>query len=244
MHDLEEVSEKCPGKIFPFLAVDPRRIGIQKLIEMKINKGNGVFKGIKLYPPLGYLPTHPDLEQIYKYCEQHQIPITVHCSDGGIKNFKGKNYIRSFDSEVVEQVVDFNESGINKSRFYAAPNNWKFVLSRYPELRINFAHFGGGDNLWSGDSRWMEDILNLTAAYENVYTDFSYYTKPELADKIGEIVQRHPVLNNKLMFGTDFIMILLDHDLGTAGGLREYFTRFSGLDRSLLCGNAKRFLKI
>ena len=67
MHELEDLSRKFPGQVFPFLAVDPRRIGIMKLIEMKLNKGKGVFKGIKIYTPLGYLPTHPNLEAIYDY---------------------------------------------------------------------------------------------------------------------------------------------------------------------------------
>ena len=70
MLELEELSNNYPGKVFPFLAVDPRRIGIMKLIDLKVNKGIGIFKGIKIYPPLGYLPTHPNLEPVFEYCSQ------------------------------------------------------------------------------------------------------------------------------------------------------------------------------
>jgi len=75
-----------------------------KLIEMKVNKGKGIFKGIKIYPPLGYLPTHPNLAPVFDYCVQYDIPITLHCSPGGINNFRKKNYIRSWDEKIIWKI--------------------------------------------------------------------------------------------------------------------------------------------
>ena len=239
MRELEEICEKHSGEVFPFLAADPRRIGIMELIKMKVDQGRGVFKGIKLYPPLGYIPTHPNLVEIYDYCQTHQIPVTVHCSDGGIRNFKKKNYVRRFDGPSYKE--DFKSVDGNKSRFYATPNNWKAVLKRWPELRINLAHFGGGDNFWSGDIGWMGSIINLMKEYQNVFADLSYHTNPEIPRKLEKLVAENAVLEDRLMFGTDFIMIMLDRN---CGGLKHYFNRFSGLDNKLLCENAKKFLKI
>jgi len=104
MLELEELAKKYPGKVFPFLAIDPRRMGTMKLIEMKVNKGKGIFKGIKIYPPLGYLPTHPNLAPVFDYCVQYDIPITLHCSPGGINNFRKKNYIRSWDEKIIWKI--------------------------------------------------------------------------------------------------------------------------------------------
>ena len=165
MKELEKLSKGNPGKVFPFLAVDPRRLGIIKLIDLKINKGKGIFRGIKLYPPLGYLPTHPGLVQIFDYCTKYDIPVTTHCSEGGIANFRKENYVVSWDRENL--LIDFNSLGKSKSSFYAAPENWIPVLKRWPTLRLNFAHFGGSDN-------WMESIIGIMEKYENVYTDISY----------------------------------------------------------------------
>ena len=171
-----------PNRVFPFLAVDPRRIGIMKLIEMKVNKGKGVFKGIKMYPPLGYLPTHPNLQPIFEYCSQYDVPITLHCSEGGLQNFRSANYVKSWEGN--NHLEDFQASDGNKSRYYTAPEKWLPVLSKWPDLRLNFAHFGGGDKLDSGDTGWLEAIINMIRKHPNVYADISYYAKPGLARKI------------------------------------------------------------
>jgi predicted TIM-barrel fold metal-dependent hydrolase len=239
MHDLEALCGKYPNLVFPFLAVDPRRIGIMKLIEMKINKGKGVFKGIKLYPPLGYLPTHPNLEAIFDYCSKYDIPVTLHCSEGGMQNFRNKNYVKSREGN--NHLEDFKSSGGNKSRFYTAPEKWLPVLKKWPDLRINFAHFGGGDKLDSGDTGWADAILKMIQDHPRVFTDVSYYSKPGLPEKISGIVNKNKILNTRLMFGTDYIMIMMDKDLG---GLGKYFDHFTALNNQLLGENAKAFLKI
>lgn len=239
MHDLEELCKKYPGKVFPFLAVDPRRIGIMKLIEMKVDGGKGAFRGIKLYPPLGYLPTHPNLAEVFEYCAAHDIPITLHCSPGGIKNFRGENYVRSWEGN--DHLENFQSTSGNKSRFYTAPQKWAPVLEKWKTLRINFAHLGGGEQLDAGDTAWMRDIVAMIKQYPNMYTDMSYHTKQGLAQKLTDLVSQHEILNSRLMFGTDFIMIMLDKDLG---GLDKYFDLFTGFNNNLLYENAKSFLKL
>jgi predicted TIM-barrel fold metal-dependent hydrolase len=238
MHDLEELCTKYPETVFPFLAVDPRRIGIMKLIDMKVDKGKGIFKGIKLYTPLGYLPTHRNLQPVYEYCNEHDIPITFHCSHGGMNNFRKKNYVSDWDGN--GHMEDFSSTGGNKSIYYTDPGKWLLVLKRWPRLRVNFAHFGGGDSFASGDNGWMESIITLLGKYENAYADISYFSKPGLAQKVAELINGNDILTRRLMFGTDYVMVMMDSNLG---GLKSYFDRFSALDRSLLIDNARAFLK-
>lgn len=45
---------------------------------------NGHFKGIKIYPALGYYPFDEDLLPLWAYCVQHDLPITTHCIEGTI----------------------------------------------------------------------------------------------------------------------------------------------------------------
>ena len=40
-----------------------------------------------------------------------------------------------------------------------------------PNLRLNFAHFGGGDKLSSGDLGWMDAIIKMIGENHNIYTD-------------------------------------------------------------------------
>ncbi|MEE9911847.1 MAG: amidohydrolase family protein [Deltaproteobacteria bacterium] len=239
MHDLEALAKKYPGQVFPFLAVDPRRIGILELVKMKVNQGKGIFKGIKIYPPLGYLPTHPNLEPIFDYCSRYDIPIILHCSPGGMQNFRSRNYVSSWTGN--SHWEDFQSVDRNKSRFYTAPEKWLPVLDRWPDLRINFAHFGGGERLDKGDRAWMNDIIKLIRKHPHVYTDFSYHARPKLPEKIMEVVSENECLNKKLMFGTDYIMILMDRKLG---GLSKYFDLYQPFKSNLLCNNARDFLKL
>lgn len=233
MHDLEELSRKYPDKVFPFLAVDPRKIGVMKLIEKKINRGNGVFKGLKIYPPLGYLPTHPNLIPIFEYCSENDIPITVHCGFGGFPNLRKENFVTSWDTE--PHIENFKSVDGNKSRYYANPENWIPVLKRWPELRINFGHFGGGD------ITWMNTIIKLMENHPNIYADTSYFTKKGIALEINDLIKRNEILKKRLMFGTDYVMIMLNMKLG---GLEAYFNNYSGLSNELLGENARGFLKI
>ncbi|MFH1157147.1 MAG: amidohydrolase family protein [Pseudomonadota bacterium] len=239
MQDLEALSEKYPGKVFPFLAVDPRRIGILKLIDLKVNKGKGIFKGIKLYTPLGYLPTHPNLEPVFDYCVSYDIPITAHCSPGGMNNFRSKNYVISWEGN--NHWEDFKEVEGEKSRYFTSPEQWLPVLNRWKSLRINFAHFGGGDQLHKDKTAWMGSIIRLIMNHPNVFTDVSYHTQEDLPEKLTRIVSENECLKTKLMFGTDFIMIMMDKGLG---GLDKYFNNFQSFQENLLNDNAKHFLKL
>lgn len=240
MFELEGLAKKYPGKVFPFLAIDPRRIGIMKLIEMKINRGKGIFKGIKIYPPLGYLPTHPNLVPVFDYCVQYDIPITLHCSPGGMNNFRKKNYIRSWDEK--NHLEDFKTTeGNNKSIYYTAPQKWQPVLKKWPNLRINFAHFGGGENFFKDETGWVKEIMQLIKDRPRVYTDISYHAYKGLPDKILDVVAKNDYLNTKLMFGTDYIMIMMYKPLG---GLDKYFNLYTAFNDKLLYENAKDFLKI
>lgn len=240
LQDLETLCHENPGKVIPFLAVDPRRIGIMKLIEMKV--GQGVFKGIKLYPPLGYLPSHPNLEQVYQYCHDNDIPITVHCSQGGMKNFRKENYVKSWETALCH-IEDFRKVNHNKSKYYADPQQWLPVMVKWPKLRINFAHFGGGDENDAGaiNGEWVQALTTLMENYSNVFTDMAYLTNQNRASQIYHWLDSHPVLNKRLMFATDYIMIMMDRELG---GLGKYFNNFSKLDDNILSENARRFLKI
>ena len=59
---------------------------LRKCLEGQSPDGSlhGSFKGIKLYPALGYFPFDEELLPLYAYCIQHGIPITTHCVEGTI----------------------------------------------------------------------------------------------------------------------------------------------------------------
>jgi predicted TIM-barrel fold metal-dependent hydrolase len=203
--ELAKLAKNCSGKIIPFIAIDPRRKNV--LNEVKEIEENLKFKfqGIKLYPPLGYSPSDSQLDKIYDFARERSLPITAHCSKGGVKSKKHKPH----------ECVDF-----------ADPDNYKAVLEKYPEVKICLAHFGGGKE-WSGllkaganftdpslKDNWIRKIREMIISddYPNLYTDisstifkFAEYIpilKVMLTDRTyGEKISK------RVLFGSDFYMI-------------------------------------
>jgi len=136
-------------QLIPFVFVDPRRI-IEKggkaffdyettpkgdiklnecllkkyLVKEKGDPTRGNFCGIKIYPALGYYPSHPALLPLWRYCAQEGIPITTHTTLGSM-------YYR----------------GLIKKKWFKHPlfrngDNSDFILARSTnrDLQINFSH--------------------------------------------------------------------------------------------------------
>ena len=258
LENLKNLKSEYPETVFPFFAVDPRRVGVAQLLEENLK--NGAFAGVKLYPPLGYLPTHPDLYPIYDLCLQYNVPVTAHCSPGGFHTFHSKVKTESRDrngnEETIEVIVakgyDLSACSEPECRYFADPDNWVEILEndKYKDLRINLAHFGGEEQFLKyitgspEKENWTAKIIKLIKQFDNLYTDISYYTNADIAPKIEQLISSQSILKERLMFGTDFIMILKDYMLTSEKekALVDYFNHFEGLAEPLFSTNAHRFL--
>ena len=169
--DLEYLSKKYEV-IKPFYGVDPRRehkgmVNTVEKVKEKILGEDALFYGVKLYAPAGFSPTDPvlmgteDQEGVYALCQKHKIPITVHNSDAGfacfstILNVRGdvllnNNIIQPtnplrfdyrFFSRHIGEAIEERAKKLNHPRL------WELVLKKYPDLVINFAHFGGSGQI-------------------------------------------------------------------------------------------------
>lgn len=116
--------------IIPFLFVDPRRIkkdpnffkwtfsdGKVVLEDCQVKKylEDGPFRGIKIYPAIGYYVFDELLMPLWLYCVQEQIPITTHCTVGTIF------YRRRMKKEWFKHPVFKDENG-EPLNIYAARN--------------------------------------------------------------------------------------------------------------------------
>ena len=221
----KELAELCKkpkyqGKLFPFVAVDPRRDGILEMTKNLIE--NEGFKGIKIYPPLGYFPQDPRLDPVYEYAQENDLPVMTHCSRGGV-------YTKERD--IKDKIKEHPDAPMNPGRFknkdltdyFTDPFNYKRVFEKFPDLKICLAHFGGDeewekyyDDPWDPDTgtewdmSWLSKIRDMIKSekYPNLYTDISY-TILSMDDgmHILNILMEDPVLAPKIMFGTDFYMI-------------------------------------
>ena len=218
MKDLGRLQSDYPENILPFLAVDPRRRKIAELVREKVGDGK-IFKGIKLYPALGYLPTHPNLYPVYDYCIENDIPITVHCSTTGLPSLAGEIYVKSTTEKERWVEWDVKDNKYWPCVFFGEPQKWLPILNdsngRYKNLRLNFAHYG------SGDIMWRVQINGLMKNFPNVYADLSYCYDDPILDDLESIIKTEPELIKKLIFGTDYIMVFTGTEAWWIGKLLQ-----------------------
>ena len=69
LQNLSNLRDRFPNQIIPFVHIDPQHHDAVDRVKMWITEKQ--FKGVKIYPPFGYPPTHERLMKIYEFCESH-----------------------------------------------------------------------------------------------------------------------------------------------------------------------------
>lgn len=181
-----------PGRVLPFVAVTPQRSNYMELLDRAIQQLG--FVGIKLYPSLGYTVDSPEMDAVYRYSLDHDVPILVHCTDGGF--YAGRDAIAHSD-----------------------PQAWAEVLARFPELRVCLAHFGGAAGLIGetiADDSWTATVCDLIEAHPNVYTDVACHVdmmaggtaEAQYFANLKRLLNTSP-FRGRILFGTDSWLVRL-----------------------------------
>jgi predicted TIM-barrel fold metal-dependent hydrolase len=226
------------------------------------------FFGVKLYPPMGFraydnasLPNKEfpsklrklfrrrteigrkideALLQLYDYCHKNQVPIMAHCA----------NSIGSHPDYALR----------------AAPDYWRLVLEKYPDLRLNLGHFGG---IWDFASAlpikvpedtsntpklWPCQIAAMIEKYDNLYVDVGDFAAvmerwdegqntQKIFSNLATLAENYSKLKSRVMYGTDWA--LLDREPGNERyyqAMRDHFARIFGATDDILGKNAAAFL--
>jgi predicted TIM-barrel fold metal-dependent hydrolase len=207
----------------------------------------GLFIGFKVYPPLGYKPLDERLPYIhdrlkegdcfYARCEREGIPILSHCSPGGMSIHEMKLYAEFDGIELKPSVDETMPAETSKRLFtpegyfwtnYVHPRAWREVLTRFPNLKLCLAHFGGDEWEREQGSDWITEIIALTKEYKNVYTDFSCWDLEKSKEAFAHILtnKQNSHLKDKILFGTDWYMTLLRDRVTTYKMFCEGFWEF------------------
>ncbi len=222
LRELAAIKEKWGDRVYPFIAVDPRRNNHMDLVKEFIEKNR--FTGVKLYPPLGYWPSDERLmtkDGIYAYCMKNNIPIVTHASVPESVRFRGapdKDACRYPGKQNAFVTADEKRH----AKILTNPDEYRAVLNKYPGLKICFAHFGGNsewekyfvrpwdDNRDDVDGNWVNKIRKLIAEYENVYADVSYtWATPRFTPLLKLLLTDEKILK-RVLFGSDFYMVEKD----------------------------------
>lgn len=201
-NELAALASRAPyrNRVIPFVSVDPRAPGAADEVERRL--ANGLFRGLKLYPRLGYPPDHQVLmDRIYPLLVEHDLPVMTHCSRGGVIG-------RGLDVATADR--------------WSAPQAWIPVWQRYPTLRVCLAHFGGqadwADYVQNGIDpndaaakarNWQVAIRDMIECgdYPGLWTDISY-TLFHFDEYIPflKVFLETPAIAEKVLFGSDFYM--------------------------------------
>jgi predicted TIM-barrel fold metal-dependent hydrolase len=73
------LAERHPGRIIPFVGIDPRRPGAADMVERML--GDGGAKGLKLYPPAGWDPFAPEAQPLYELAMKYEVPVLWHTGE-------------------------------------------------------------------------------------------------------------------------------------------------------------------
>lgn len=192
--------------------------------------------GIKLYPPLDfdpwpeYNPTEMEkVKCLYRYCEDRNIPITAHGSKDGFVVVKKRR---------LKEITKISR--------------WKALLSEYPKLKLNLAHFPVNERFLGIIPRKarLKAIVELVSKYDNVYVDFScraldnrYYSslKKLIANSPMQIKEK---LSKRILFGSDFAVSLMSiESYNRYLGIFSLCSSFTDSKKDMFCSsNPESFL--
>jgi len=243
-----QLMKKYPNKLLPFLCMNPRNPNMHSYFgnAMCTGKSTYGFWGVKVYPNLGYSVTDPRLLPIYQKCEELCIPITVHCSLTRVHTTDKK--FKIYHTKVVDgKPVAWDETKKFKteddySNYFSHPRVWAPVLELYPELRLNFAHFGGIDAGWDEGIAWYMRAKKPDGSllYPNLFTDVAYTIRNKNVFTKLQAYMKDPLIASRVMYGTDSYMVLLE---GKLKDLKARFDAAMGPELvKIMQQNAKRFL--
>lgn len=207
-------------EIYPFLGLNPANYSLEKITALLTKYFHGYtgrrteflnsmgtfdgnidhlgvhnFAGIKVYPPLGFDPWpegHPEamakVEHLYGICSRLGIPITAHGGKGGFVVVEAKTLHR-----------------------IASISKWRSALKRFPELKVNLAHFP----MAVSERTRQQEAVALVLEHPNLFVDLScrassetYYRRLKaLLD--GMMRTEMDVLEDRILFGSDFPVNLM-----------------------------------
>ncbi len=226
----EKIVRLFEGRIHPLVAFNPLKEvhykedipEYQSLKWVKEAVEERGFIGVKLYPPMGFYPINnavhdpynvyslridEALESLYDWCISEDVPIMAHCAeDNG------------------------SQPGYEER---ANPDYWEEVLQQYPELRLNFAHFGRDEEVIIANygSGWAWKIAELMDNYPNVYADTGYHEvvlqfplifvfrnilrsidRAEYVDGLSKLFNDFTKVKERLMYGSDMHVLMVQHN--------------------------------
>ncbi|NKB99625.1 MAG: amidohydrolase family protein [Pseudomonadales bacterium] len=206
----EKLYEHTQGYAIPVLGVNPWKIyhfqDYAHLVDATLARG--VFKGVKLYPSVGYSVTGDIRRGITdRQCDSKGVSTSI-IKEGMERLFE---IVSSHDAYVTSHTT-YSKGAEPGAEALAGARYWNEVLESRPDMRVNFGHMGDpGDNV---GEEWRDGFLNLMNQYEHVHADFGYHeyaSYDTLRSDLLRFKRSYGVsIFDKISYGSDWYMISKD----------------------------------
>ena len=114
MDNIKVIRNKYPDKILPFVALDPNDPNmLEHFVKSFDSTYDYNFFGVKIYPCLGYLPSHPKLMEVFEICERKSIPVITHCSGASVKSSNKNQHLLGLEMDSKGQIVKVDKQNEN-----------------------------------------------------------------------------------------------------------------------------------
>jgi predicted TIM-barrel fold metal-dependent hydrolase len=186
------------------------------------------FVGVKLYPPMGFLPlgnataSQPYPQRARRMEEEIRRRTPGFSFPAGLDRALVDLY-GWCEAEGVPVLAHASRSN-GAARGYsdrADPAGWRPVLRRFPELRVSLAHFGGFEEGAAGglEGSWEEHVGQLLAEGDSgLFADLSYFgevlpgavpaeRQAEVRRLLGEFLRSYDPDARHLVYGSDWVML-------------------------------------
>lgn len=206
----EEIWRHTSGYAIPVLGVNPWKMyhdkSYEKFVESTLDRG--IFKGLKLYPSIGYSVTGEIRDGVRGRT----------CSGFGVSEDIVKSgmdsIIRIADEygAYITSHTTFSKGAEPGAEALASSIYWEERLNKRPNLKVNFGHMG--DPSSNGGTEWREGFLSLMRRYENVHADFGYHEYSDyntVKSDLESFKRNHgEEIFKKISYGSDWYMISKD----------------------------------
>jgi uncharacterized protein len=210
LDELVDLHQKYPQNVMPFIHLDPRRENMNELFFQYIRKG---FRGVKIYPPVGHVVDDENLKPIYEYCNEHSIPIMVHCGPQSPTHYRSsvKKIRKLLEDNGIPYEKHMNEMELCAQ--FGHPMQYESVLKKYPQMNVCLAHWGS-EVSWhqylenpKSKTNWFNIINEMMKEHSNLYTDISFTLNDTRFFSVLKVFLYDEKIKEKVLFGSDYYMV-------------------------------------
>ena len=222
------------GYIFNLVSFNPWHViefGNSYLDIIECSLQDDTFKGVKIYPPIGYFPWNNETRKIERPAPYPEGKLKeLDQALGNLYEICGNKYpVMAHGANSMGTRINYN--------VMAGPKGWQDALTKYPDLKVLIGHFGAEGN------GWTSTYVDMMKKIGGLYADLGYWEELQNNDRQFEELYRllevdiggNKKASSRVMFGTGWFMTIMES--GWKSYLEEFYYRFKSKNNDEVLNN-------